>query len=181
MREKKNDPFSVFQTDLGWAAVSSSADGLLYSLLPRDNFDDAVSMISSIASVMERGLEPSLEICDLLIEYYRGGDVDLAHIPLDLSGVSTFSKKIYREAMKIGRGEVISYGDLALISESPNAARAVGGAMAKNPFAPFVPCHRVIGKDGSLCGFGGGNGLSLKKKLLEIEGVKFKGDRVLIR
>ncbi len=180
MREKEKKSFSVFQTALGWAAVSSSDDGLLYSLLPRDSFDDAVSIISSIPSVMERGLEPSSKICELLVEYYGGGDVDLTHVPLDLSEVSSFSKKVYRGAMKIKRGSVISYGDLALISDNPNAARAVGNAMARNPFPPFVPCHRVIGKDGGLCGFGGWNGLLLKKKLLEIEGVRFRGEKVLI-
>ena len=95
--------------------------------------------------------------------------------------VSTFTKKIYSEAKKIKRGSVISYGELALMAKSPNAARAVGSAMARNPFAPFVPCHRVIGKNGDLCGFGGGNGLLLKRKLLETEGVRFRGEKVLVR
>lgn len=175
---KKN--FSVFQTALGWAAVSSSDAGILYSILPRDSFDDAVSIIGSIPSVIERGHEPSSEICDLLIKYYEGRDVDLSRVPLDLSGISPFTKKVYAEAKKIKWGSIINYGGLAMISGSPNAARAVGNAMAKNPFAPFVPCHRVIGSDGDLRGFGGGNGLLLKRKLLEIEGVRFRGEKALI-
>jgi methylated-DNA-[protein]-cysteine S-methyltransferase len=180
MSESGKNSFKVFQTALGWAAVSSSDGGILYSILPRDSFDDAVSIIGSVPSVIERGHEPSSEICDLLAEFYDGKDVDLSRVPLDLSAASPFTKKIYKGAADIKWGSVISYGDLAKISGSPNAARAVGNAMAKNPFPPFVPCHRVIGSDGDLCGFGGGNGLLLKRRLLEIEGVRFKGEKVLI-
>ncbi len=69
--------------------------------------------------------------------------------------------------MKIPYGETISYGELAKRIGNPNASRAVGMANGKNPIPIIVPCHRVIGKDGSLTGFGGG--VDIKKKLLELE------------
>jgi methylated-DNA-[protein]-cysteine S-methyltransferase len=73
----------------------------------------------------------------------------------------------------------MSYGEVARLAGNPRAARAVGAAMARNPFAPFVPCHRVIGADGGLVGFGGQGGLDLQRSLLEAEGVKCTGDRIV--
>jgi len=70
--------------------------------------------------------------------------------------------------LKIPFGQTRSYGEIAAALGNPRAARAVGMAANRNPVAIFVPCHRVIGKDGSLVGFGGG--LDLKKRLLALEG-----------
>ena len=69
----------------------------------------------------------------------------------------------------MARGEVLSYAELAVRSGFPGAARAVGRAMATNPLAILVPCHRVMGSDGGLHGYGGG--LEMKRQLLIIEGV----------
>jgi len=84
---------------------------------------------------------------------------------------NSFSIKALRTLLKlVPRGRVISYGRLAALCGSPGAARAVGGAMASNPFPILYPCHRVLGSDGSLTGFGGG--LELKRRMLEMEGVR---------
>lgn len=79
---------------------------------------------------------------------------------------------------KIPKGKVATYGQLAKLAGSPNAARAVGMCMKTNPNAPIVPCHRVVSHNGSLTGYSAGDGISTKMKMLLEEGVKFKGNKV---
>lgn len=101
-----------------------------------------------------------------LAEYFAGSrrQFDLA---LDLRGTE-FQKRCWRELLKIPYGETRSYADIARALGNPSAVRAVGLANGQNPVAIVVPCHRVIGSDGSLTGYGGG--LEVKRKLLELEG-----------
>jgi len=100
-----------------------------------------------------------------LEEYFAGARKNFT-VPLAPRGTE-FQTRVWAELRKVGYGERVSYGELARRAGAPNAARAVGGAMNKNPLAIFTPCHRVVGSDGSLTGFGGG--LPMKEKLLEIE------------
>lgn len=93
---------------------------------------------------------------------------------MDLS----FKDRIYELAKQIPRGKVATYGQLAKLAGKPKAARTVGVIMKHNPFAPVVPCHRVVGSKGDLVGFSAGDGLASKKKLLKEEGVAFIKDRV---
>jgi len=88
-------------------------------------------------------------------------------LPLDLQG-TPFQLRVWKALVKIPYGETRSYSQIAVAVNSPNAVRAVGAANGANPVAIIVPCHRVIGSDGKLTGYGGG--LPLKKKLLELEG-----------
>jgi methylated-DNA-[protein]-cysteine S-methyltransferase len=87
-------------------------------------------------------------------------------LPLVLDGTE-FQLLVWRNLRKIPYGETISYGQLARRIGSPHAARAVGLANGSNPIPIIIPCHRVIGSNGDLTGFGGG--LPVKKKLLELE------------
>jgi methylated-DNA-[protein]-cysteine S-methyltransferase len=86
----------------------------------------------------------------------------------------TFSQRVWALTARIPRGRVATYGDLA--KQLRSGSRAVGSALHRNPYAPEVPCHRVVGSDGRLVGFAGG--LPAKKRLLQNEGVKLNGDRV---
>lgn len=92
--------------------------------------------------------------------------------------ITDFQKKVYDAACKIPRGSVISYGELAR-RIGCGSARAVGQALRKNPFAPEVPCHRVVAADGSLTGFYGRRdreAVARKRAMLEEEGVTFTPD-----
>ncbi len=90
-----------------------------------------------------------------------------------------FQKKVLLLERQIPYGQVSTYGKLAHKLGHPGAARAVGTALARNPFPIIIPCHRTIRSDGSLGGFGGG--LKLKRQLLELEGVRFdKKGRVVM-
>ena len=100
------------------------------------------------------------------LEAYFKGDRTTFDLEMTIQGTA-FQKKVWQELVKIPYGETISYGELARRIGNPKASRAVGMANGKNPIPIIIPCHRVIGKNGSLTGFGGG--IDVKKKLLELE------------
>src|SRR5437868_2993067 len=114
----------------------------------------------SRAKVHPRGYPRAQE---LELEYRERTSFDL---PLLLEGTE-FQKKVWTQLQTIPYGETVSYKTLAEKIASPKAVRAVGAANGANPIPIIIPCHRVIGNDGSLTGFGGG--LPLKKRLLELE------------
>lgn len=87
----------------------------------------------------------------------------------------TFNEKVWALTARIPKGKVTTYGDIARALNC-NGARAVGNALNRNPFAPAVPCHRVVGSAGALTGFAGG--LPKKQQLLQAEGVAFAGNKV---
>ena len=91
---------------------------------------------------------------------------------------SPLKEKIYDLTRKIPKGKVATYGQLAKLSGSPNAARAVGAFMRINPDAPQTPCHRVVASDGSLTGYSGVGGVPGKMSMLIKEGVTFKNGKV---
>ena len=100
-----------------------------------------------------------------LQEYFDGKRTEF-QLPLDVQG-TPFQMAVWDELRKIPYGETCSYGDIARSIGKPGAARAVGMANHENPVAIVIPCHRVVGSDGSLTGYAGG--LPLKKQLLEME------------
>jgi len=107
-----------------------------------------------------------------LKEYFAGKRREF-ELPLRMEGTE-FQQRVWRELTKIPFGETRSYGQLAKRLDNPNGSRAVGLANGRNPIAIIVPCHRVIGADGSLTGFGGG--LDRKEWLLTHEGQPVTGE-----
>lgn len=101
-----------------------------------------------------------------LEEYFKGKRTQF-NLPLDIAG-TMFQKRVWRELRRIPFGETRSYKDIARRIRNPKAVRAVGTANGQNPLCIVVPCHRVIAADGSLGGYSAG--LSIKRKLLRIEG-----------
>lgn len=97
----------------------------------------------------------------------------MANHPIDWSKYSDFQKKVYKAIMKIPKGQVWTYGQVARKIGSPNAARAVGTALGKNQDAPRIPCHRVVGYN-NMGGYSARGGMSRKLKLLTKEGYKSK-------
>lgn len=113
------------------------------------------------------GISETLRKATKQITQYLNGDYkDPFTLPLHITGTA-FEQKVYNELINVGYGETVSYGELAAGIGSPNAARAVGNALHKNPLLLLVPCHRVIGSDGSLKNFA--LGADIKKFLIELE------------
>jgi methylated-DNA-[protein]-cysteine S-methyltransferase len=100
-----------------------------------------------------------------LDEYFAGARTEF-EVPVALHG-TPFQLEVWDQLRRIPYGETITYGELAQRVDRPEAARAVGAANGQNPVAIVVPCHRVVGADGSLTGFGGG--LGWKRRLLDLE------------
>lgn len=88
----------------------------------------------------------------------------------------TFYQKVWKACAEIPKGEVRTYGQLAKSIGHPKAARAVGQALAANPFAPTIPCHRVVGATGALTGYSARGGIQRKKSMLLEEGYVFPSD-----
>lgn len=97
---------------------------------------------------------------------YFAGELQEFDLPLAPDG-TPFQQKVWKELCEIPYGETISYGELARRIGNPNASRAVGLANGSNPIPIIIPCHRVIGSNGKLTGYGGG--LPIKEKLLALE------------
>lgn len=106
-----------------------------------------------------------------LEEYFRGERTEF-ELPLEPEGTE-FQKQVWVQLQRIPYGETISYGELARRLGNPNASRAVGAANGRNPISIVIPCHRVIGSNGALTGFGGG--LRVKEQLLDLESPLFGG------
>jgi methylated-DNA-[protein]-cysteine S-methyltransferase len=110
--------------------------------------------------------------CAAIRRFFAGDCKSLTRLPLDLSAMSEFQRRIYTALRRLGAGQTCSYGALADLAGKPGAARAVGRAMATNPLPLAIPCHRVLASDGTLGGYGGprGQDVDLKRRLLQIEG-----------
>lgn len=101
-----------------------------------------------------------------LKHYLEGRRVNL-NLPLDTEELTPFQKEVYAKLARVPAGKTLSYARLARMVGREKATRAVGGALAKNPFPLVIPCHRVIGSNGSLGGFSAG--VEVKRMLLELE------------
>jgi methylated-DNA-[protein]-cysteine S-methyltransferase len=106
-----------------------------------------------------------------LKEYLHGGRTRF-DLPVDLSGMTEFQRDVLSTVSAVPHGEVVSYGELARRIGRPNAARAVGQALSRNPIPIVIPCHRVLAADGSLRGYAGTGGVETKAKLLQLEGAR---------
>jgi methylated-DNA-[protein]-cysteine S-methyltransferase len=141
-------------TPLGPLTVASSKKGLTAV-----HFGNAIPADGIVDEVANR------EYLQQLAEYFEGQRQEF-DLSLDLEGTS-FQLSVWKELQAIPYGRTRSYGDIAKSIGKPGAARAVGMANHNNPVAVVVPCHRVIGQNGSLTGYAGG--LHLKEQLLSIE------------
>jgi len=131
-------------------------------LRARNGFLTAVTFLP----VEEFGSDSAIDAAKIqLAEYFSGGRREF-DIPMDMGGTA-FQRKCWQALMEIPYGEVCSYSDIAMKVGSPRGVRAVGMANHVNPIPIIVPCHRVVGKDGSLTGYAGG--LEMKQWLIAHE------------
>lgn len=106
----------------------------------------------------------------VLKEYVAGKRVSWPELPLDLRSLPPFTSKVLTILKStVSPGKTMTYGQLANLAGNPRAARAVGRALAKNPWPLVVPCHRIVAQGGGLCGFSAEGGTELKQWLLELE------------
>ena len=163
--------FHLCETERGWVGLVLSSHGLRATTLIRHTRDEA------LREVMELGATRPAKDADLAdlperICALASGKYENLAIQVDWNGTTGFRRAVMEETMRIPAGETRSYGAIAEKVGYPRAARAVGRVMATNPLPLVVPCHRVVGSNGSLTGYGGG--LPLKEDLLRAEGALSK-------
>jgi methylated-DNA-[protein]-cysteine S-methyltransferase len=150
---------------------------LEYVYLPRQAEPLKDKIPRDFPEVMRAPQKSPGDTAEQIARIYAGEKVNFDFSLLNLSRLNKFAEKVLMQTCKIPRGRVATYSGLAAKIGAPGAARAVGTALANNPFPLVIPCHRVVRSDGSLGGFGGG--IEMKKDLLNKEGVVFDGkDRV---
>lgn len=162
--------YRVVDTEWGVFGFVWSDQGLLATYLPEKSQPATERRLTADwpeARESQRGM-PHLaaDVCD----YFGGKNVEF-DVELDLSGMTEFRQKVTLICADIPRGETVSYAELAARAGRPGASRAAGSVMAKNPFPLIVPCHRVVASDGKMGGFSSSDGISQKKRLLQLEGV----------
>ena len=154
-----------YRSFLGTYLILSSKQGIV-CIEPEEEANNRIKRWQHDGvRIKEGGTEYNRRAASELDNYFAGR---LSHfdLPLDLRG-TPFQRQVWRLLLSIPYGETVSYGDLAHSLGQDNAARAVGGAVGRNPISIVIPCHRVIGSDGSLTGYGGG--LPRKRALLDLE------------
>ena len=161
------------QTACGWVGIAISPSGLLALTLPEPTQERALQPLLEHWGKGQRYDDPRLDDLKTKLQHYFDGQRVVFDEVLDLSGATDFQRRVWSAVRDIPYGETLSYGQVAHQAGSPGAARAVGRAMATNPVPIVVPCHRVIGSDGGLRGFGGG--LDLKRRLLDMERAPTEG------
>ncbi len=157
--------FDLAETPMGTLLVAATDRGLCQiSFDPDEGLEDLSRAVGRRVLRVPRRLEPARRELD---EYFDGRRTvfDLA---LDLSRRPSFQQLVLQELARVPYGQVTTYGALAAKVGKPRAARAIGGAMNRNPIPIVLPCHRVIGQSGSLVGYAGG--LDRKQALLRLEG-----------
>lgn len=159
------------RVDWGWIGIAWSQKGLVGLTLPQPTESDALGQLPA-GSSLTLGEVPGLDVAALVdkLRRYIDGEAIVFDEPLDPTIGTNFQRRVWAITRAIPRGATRTYGEIAREAGSPGAARAVGQSMARNPWPIIVPCHRVVGHDGRLTGFGGG--LAMKKRMLEMEGAR---------
>lgn len=156
-------PISFYEFDIGKIAIAEK-DGRVTNLyFANDQFPKDLEVYET----------PILKEAAQQLKSYLSGKLKEFSLPLEPTG-TVFMKQVWESLCEIPYGKTISYKGIAEKIGNPNAARAVGLANNHNTIPIFIPCHRVIGTDGSLIGYRGG--IELKKRLLEMENIKEYAD-----
>lgn len=163
--------FTLFDTAIGRCGIAWSDRGVVGVQLPE------IGEAQTRARLQRRfpeGREASpppeaSRALDGIVALLHGEASDLSAVALDMDRVPPFNRRVYEVARTIPQGETLSYGDLAARLGDRGAARDVGRALAQNPFAIIVPCHRVLAAGGAIGGFSAPGGIATKHRLLAIE------------
>ncbi len=168
-RQKK-----VFATRLGWFAIAWSDQGLAALTFGHQDRETTRMAIGGLATVRGTAGGDNLGRMDLVVRlqaYSDGHRDEFRDVPLDLSDLTDFQRRVSLACRAIPWGETVTYGQLAAQVGSPRAARAVGGVMSRNRLPIVIPCHRVLGTARRLGGYSAVGGLDMKRRLLNLEGI----------
>lgn len=167
--------YHIFETRAGHCAVAWNASGIVRFQLPSQSAEAARGALfrrlpQASASSPDDGVRA---VIDKAQRYFRGEAVDFGETRLDLGRADAFFAQVYDTVRRLNWGETTTYGAVAkALGAGPEAARAVGQAMATNPVPLIIPCHRVLAAGNKIGGFSAPGGSESKRRMLEIEGVR---------
>jgi methylated-DNA-[protein]-cysteine S-methyltransferase len=167
--------FCVFDTAIGWCGMAWGEAGLLGVQLPEGDEAGTRQRMQQRFPRLEES-EPPVQAARVIarVQALLAGERDqLLDVELDLSGIPDFQQRVYAVTRAIPPGRTLTYGEVAQRIGEPGAARAVGQALGHNPFAPVVPCHRVLAVHSGGGGFSAEGGVATKLRLLQIEQAQF--------
>ena len=166
--------YCIFETAGGFCGIAWTDRGITRFQLPAKSAETTERLLLRRMPGATRGM-PTGEMAEAVAavkRYFAGEETDFSGFRLDLGEQEPFFKRIYAAARRIGWGRTTTYGTLAKeLGAGPEAARDVGEAMATNPIALFIPCHRVLAAGGKVGGFSAPGGAAAKLRMLELEGV----------
>ena len=161
---------SIFETGAGFGAVVASEEGVLEVFLPFDcpTREAMAEQLRTCYPGLQGESPLSRRAARLLVDYFAGRAVNF-DLPVDESRFTPFQREVYALVQRIPRGEILTYGQVAVALGRPGAARGIGVAMARNPVPIVIPCHRVLGAGGMMIGYSGPGGIESKRWLLALE------------
>jgi methylated-DNA-[protein]-cysteine S-methyltransferase len=172
--------YLIFEAAGGFCGIAWNNVGITRFQLPTRSAEAAERTLLRRVPDAERGA-PTPEVVEAVAavkRYFEGEETDFSGFKLDLGEQDPFFKRIYAAARRVGWGHTTTYGSLAKeLGAGPEAARDVGQAMAKNPVALIIPCHRVLAAGGKVGGFSAPGGSAAKIRMLELEGVHVESPR----
>jgi methylated-DNA-[protein]-cysteine S-methyltransferase len=163
--------YCLFDTAIGACGLAWSEGSIVTCQLPDVDRHATVRRMQRLHPGCEEAAPPAwvATIVERVQRLLDGADDDLADVPLDMASEPEFNRRVYDVTRAIPPGRTLTYGDVARKIGEPGSARAVGQALGHNPFAPIVPCHRVLGAGNTGVGFSATGGVATKLKMLEIE------------
>ena len=159
--------YDLVDTPIGTLLIAATDRGLCRIAYDADADQEVDRLARTFGVRVLRSASPIDPARRQLDEYFEGHRHRF-ELPLDIDSLADFNRRVLHELARVPYGEVVTYGELAARSARPRAARAVGTVMNRNPLPIVLPCHRVIGSNGKLVGYGGG--LERKEALLRLEG-----------
>ena len=164
--------FALFESKIGNCGIAWNEKSLIGVQLPEASESATrLRMQARFPGLQELVPPPSVQVSIRRIRHSLAGNPDqMLDLHLDMSRVPAFNQRVYAVARGIPAGQTLTYGEVARKLGEPGAARAVGQALGRNPFAPVVPCHRVLAAKGKMGGFSVNGGAATKRQMLLIEG-----------
>ena len=170
----------LFAARLGWFGTAWGDQGLAALTFGHPDRDDAQLALERLGTLERPSVcrdDQWIDLIPRLRAYCDGQSASFLDIPLDLTDLTDFQRRVSLACRQITWGDTCTYGELASRIGSPRAARAVGSVMARNRLPIVIPCHRVLGARGRLGGFSAPGGLDMKRRLLRLEGVREFSDK----
>jgi methylated-DNA-[protein]-cysteine S-methyltransferase len=161
--------YVIFEVEWGWFGLFGTENALLRTSLPTSSHSRCQRELLKDIERATRDKAYFKSVQEKVSSYYKGKEADFSDVPVDISGLGGFTKRILKECRKIKPGQTLTYSQIAAKAGSDKGARPAGNALASNPLPLIIPCHRIICANGNPGGFSGQGGKKTKRKMLNFE------------